>query len=1605
MAVVGSSNATGNTCDSYFYGTVNINMTGGTVEGNIYGAGAGGVTGYSPNSSDPYKSYGEPFDTAVNINISNGTIQGNVFGGGYGYTEYLNANVTAVDGGALYGDSNITISGSPTINGNIYGAGCGEDLPSKPNIAQMTGKSQINISGTPTIRGQIYGAGAGIQGYEEMAKLIGTSTISVSANLSTEVFGGGNIAKTTGTTNININSGTHTRNVYGGGNVGIVDGTANVTIHGGTQTRVFGGGNEAETTTTNVYINGGNSTEVYGGGNLASVTTTNIYLQGGTADNIFAGSNQSGNVQTANLTTTSGTATNVYGGNNQGGTVTNSYVTINGGTITNAYGGNNAGGTTITTEVRVKLGELENVFGGGNEAITTTSNVYLEGGRTTSAYGGGNLASVTTTNVYLQGGTAENIFAGSNQSGDVQTANLTTTSGTANSVYGGNNQGGTVTNSYVILNGGTITNAYGGNNQGGTTTTTDVRLKSGNVENIYGGGNQAITPIPNVYIENGTARNVYGGGNLASVTTTNVQIQDGNIQNVYGGGNAASVNNNTSIVITGGTIENNIYGGGNEGVVNGNTYVRIANATIKGSAYAGGNGATAVVNGNANINIEGNTTIGSAEDDVSAQKGSVFGGGNAAATGTKDLNNSKSTVNIVGGTIYGNVYGGANTSVVYGYTDLNIGYEAVQNTDLQKADIYIRGTVFGGGEANASGSEEYDFSFISVTEGIEINIDGSGHTNFKTEGSIFGSGNASSTSGESYIQIKNYGTVDNPCRNISIQRATVVTLDNSAIVLSGTTDRTNEYSTVKFTLSRIDELKLKNNSTLYLNCGANLLKKMASLVDVEGTETIATVQIDEETGVTVKNVDNRIYMYEGKNLNIATNEQVTAYGEVTGMTFLGLYTNTNNPSTSTGLYNHNFNNGDEITNAGTFSLNSYVLGMHKSNHDTGVDGFYTNYNNEGYIKAGYVDVTPEDDLYYIWLVGEMLDVKTFEISLTASKYATLGTYELSLTGYSTANTKFQIVGFAAGLKDEISLVNGSQIEAIAPDNTTADTVFGLSMKSGKNGWNTSNTNNFYTADGGSYDGPNLYASDNSTFTPSLTFCLYHSQNLTVAQDLGSVRIRFQVMVPIDDLTYDISYIDIVINMSAALFQDNYYEAAISPGEEFDLFTTTETTITNESIFSTYYSLLITDFSENEYYDDYATCKRVLVSRDSSNRPYVYKQNTKIIMLDMATNKYYYYIVTASDEANGIYMYELNKFIEMGSTDSPYNESDAYNLYYDTTRDLTYENFIFHIDVSQSNITENAINNSLLIELQDSVGNTLIGVLGIQRDTTQYSIYTNKTATIDVAATCQATIYLGDTINLDVTTDFKQEVINTKTIYDTKYFNSKMGIKISIYDNNGNQLNSDSLLGTNFTYEGQKYYPRIDGSVRIKIADRVSNVLSKIKINTEHNTTLATGTYTIKVETFGSPDGIYYGLQTSDYAQKDITIINEAYGLKVTTDDDSKIVDKTTGKVLNGNASIVAVIDYSSGLDNPNVVVELQRRNYDSEYSTQYETVDFTDYFTNELTSGYKPYEYKIITNPASRNTIFLYFKENLVTGTYKLVFKLYDGSNYIGEAYEYFIIK
>ena len=1488
-------------------------------------------------------------DSVVNIKIFGGTVKNNVYGG-------ANQN-------NIYGTVDIDIDNG-NINGTVYG---GSNI-----LGTIFGSTLINISG-----GQL-GIISEIENFDY-------SSVD-------KVFGGGLGEDTTvqGRVVININDASNNLeiygNTYGGSLLGIVNGNVKLDIKDATSESnaisiigyVFGGGK------------GDNSTAAVINGNV----TLNVDGSNLPKCSVFGGSNINGDINGQILVnvgkTYKSTILGIYGGGNQASIGTESksvYVyLLKNADVTNAFNGGKSadlisvGENDLTRSIYLQGGTVKNLYGGSDLSGTVTaSHIYIESGNATNIFGGNNLGGNTNvSNVLVSGGSITNLYGGGNQVG-VTVTNITTNGGNIGSLFGGSNKSGDVIESFIITNNGTetskIENLYGGNNEGGITDTTHITINGGGVKNVYGGGNQAVTNVTNVNINGEIAKNVYGGGNQAGVNT------------------------NTNLTLTNAIVGDSVYGGGNQGTVSKNTYVRVKNSKLKNSLYAGGNGASAVVYGNTNLTMEGTNEV----------INNVFGGGNQAATGTEINNNSRSTVNIVGAKIGGNVYGGANTSVVFGWTQTNIGYDTVGDETLEKGDIYIKGTVFGGGEANASGSEIYDFDFISVTVGIDIQIDGNGHGNFTILGSIFGSGNASSTSGTSYITIKNYGTTEKPQSNVSLQRADCATIINSALSLSGATDRTNEYSAEFFSISRVTQVKLKNNSTLYLCNNANLLNKLESLVDIDGVEVKGTVTIDEETGETTRNVDNRIYMLETKNLNIALNEKATIYGQVQGMFFFGLFTNKNNPSTSTGLYNNGYNNGDTITNAGTFVANSYVKAEHLKDpeHDIKVDGFYTNYDEEGIIKTNYIKPTPDEDIYYMWIAGKALEVTTFELPLIASKYATMGTAEQSLVGFSDPNIKFSIIGFSAGLANGISLIDSNLVENIQSNEELANTQFGLAMKTGNMGWKTKGVTNFYTTNGSSYAGTTNYNSDNSNYTPTLNFYFYNSQNLTKKQTLGEVKIRLQAIVPIDDLNDKISIIDINLTLTTNLFPGDAYEAAITPGQEFELFTTTDTTITSNSAFSAYYSLLIQDFSTIDEYKDFISYNRVLVSRDINNLPYVLPLNTKITMLDMATNRYYYYVITQEDITNGKYIYNIEDFVEMGSYNGLFDETELFNRCYDSEQDLLYEKYIFHVNFVDAEISENIVDNSLLMELRtEDNKQTILGVLGIQRENIVYTVYCDKNATIGIDAVIEPkTIYLGEQIKLDVSTSFTQALLGTKMIYDTQYFDKKLGIKITIYDNNGNRLNSDSLFGINFELDGQYYYPRIDGTTRICIADKVTDVLARIRINTESNTTLATGDYTIKIESFGSSDGIYYGLIAAAETTVKIKIINFAYGLRVTTSDKAKIIDYETGNTQNGSNSLVVSLKYSSSLSNPNIAVSLYRRDYSDVFSQDYNLVDLQDYVTGNLTATKRKKEYEVSNKPLQEVTYFLYLKKNLVTGTYKLVYKLYDGNSYVGEAYEYIIIK
>lgn len=1661
------------------YGNANVSVLGGNIVNDVYGGGEGNNTFVTKNvdvvigddsvsnelliNGNVYggSAYGtvngsragtSVSDFGTNVTVNRGTITQSVFGGGKGdntYTPFVLGNVTVnINGGNI---------------GNVFG---GNDAKGSPN-----GTDFVYLNGG--VIGNSYGGGNNT-GQEVTNIYLQGATVN-------NVFGGSNKSGTVTTTNVYIKSG-KVGNVYGGNNIGGNTDVNNVTVTGAEFTGdIYGGGSLADSSTSIVLVDSTTVNDVYAGGERASVTNTNVTCNGTVANKVFGGSNYSGEVDTSKVTINTSKIEGVYGGNNQGGTTKTTNVDINSGTIINVFGGGDNASST-TSNVNINDGVITNVYAGGNEAGLDTANVTVNSGTITNVFGGSNKSgNIVDANILVGDDTNNTSLVGVDinsspveatwQSSEYATyadvtvtlTNLTDTEindweirlnmpedaviysnwsntdfsiengvATINSVnkYDSNNpnklvaNSGTYTFTFAILT-NTLVSDFNVTSKV-IKPVSEVTTSNINIDNLFGGNNEGgITSTPVITVNSGIIGNLYGGGNKASVGTTDVTIRGANINYVYAGGNAAGVTGDTFLDIDGATINNNVYGGGNEGIVSGNTKVLITDAKILGSAYAGGNGKTAVVYKNTLISVDGKTVIGT-EESIPPATGSLFAGGNAAATGTENNGNSVATVNIVGATIYGNVYGGANTSVVYGSTETNIGTKAVNDDTLIEDNIYIKGTVFGGGEANASGSEVYDWTFISVTAAINVNINGTGYIDnnhtFLMNGSIFGSGNASTSSGVSNINIKNLGTRSLPSRNVSVQRTDKLVIDNSCIELSGIKDRTNEYSEIPYSFNQIKSLVIKNNTVLLLKKNANMLESLYSGVDISGELVPAVVTIDDDGNYT-RNVDNRIYMAPNNNLNVTTNQTATAYGKVTGMTFFGMYNSYSSGSFSYGVYDSSVNNGDSADAGDVIVGGSYVLGLHSLNHDITKDGFYSNFLNDDYtlVNTKYIDPTEVGETGYRWIIG--LDAINYTINLNASKYSSLGTGNLSLMDFSSGDTVFNVVGFnSEGLADGVQLIDPDNVPKIANTAADANQKLGLAMKAETREWTSYGTTEYLSQDAGKYTGTTTYKTDSQSLVPSFMFYLYHAKNVTVNQDLGTAIISLQVLTPINEIEYKAQLVTITVNLSASNYQDgDAYDASITYDKRYDMPSATSVNITNQSQFTTYYSLFsyADDFESfyglnNDYY-------HALVTN------YALPVGTQITMLDYGVDQdkpeYYYYTVTEDSYQTAVNQlatdrevtYRLSDFIKMGSISNNNTYSDALNnrKYFTDEYGRVVEEFIFIFDFKETTTTGTHADNSMLFELRNNEDRTLISVLGIRQSLMNYSLYDSSNAVLKQTVNPSSNyMYYDIPFNIDYSTAIGyDQTEGRESIINTNYESSSMGLNVSIFDSSGTQVSSSLLSGTNIVIDHVPYFADSDGVYRIKLTGKVATIKRTVSIYSD--ALLPAGNYTLKFTLFASADGRHnsHALESGE-AEIPVTLVGADNSIKVTTSDETKLVyGDTSVNELNLKYNTY-VVSYTTVLTNPNVRVSLYKRNIDNKDTTVYTEVDFNTLFSNELTSpselsysAKSTYEKMLKVNAGVSNTLYFNFNDNLTSGTYKLVFKLYDNNQLIDEEFKYVIVK
>ena len=1485
---------------------------------------------------------------------------------------------------------------------NFYGGRITGDIFGHGNSDTSTGNSVIELQGCIDITGNIFGA----------------------SNTATVAQG-----KVTGDTNITVDSSIIIKgNIYGGSkgvienstvnlNTGLITGNTNVTLNAGTvQGDIFGGGyNSGVTLAANVTINNGQLTgSIYGGSYQNQVRGAgNVKILGGTVNDVYGGNvltsvNQLNadntseetvvTIGSTDKTTTPTVKGKIFGNGkfNRSGTVKVQLVKC--ATVPTVYGGSDGSGITNETYIYLKGMTASTIYGSSKDAGTTTKSfIFLQSGTVTDVYGGGYGGNTTTSNVQLEGtATATNVYGGANERGNVNTSNVDLISGNATNIFGaGNSVGTTVTN--VTLNGMRVESIHGGSKWTGATGETNVVLNSGRVEYVYGAG--------------------YDVG----ATNTKVTQNGATAINIYGGCEGVRVSNSPEVT---------------------NSVVNINNAYVK-NVYGGNMGSGTVKY--ATVNVSGNSTI----------AGKIFGGGYQSNIGWSGTDGS-ATVNITGGTFYNDVVGGSERGMAYGTTNVNIGKEAVTDNSLQAARIAIGGNIYGAGDAINPSYRE-----TSLVGSSHVNMFNSVSSPIAFENSIFGSGNGANyepkgSVDESTIKVKGFGSSASSHKMTSIERTGKAYIQSSYLELTGAQNEYNLYKNTSYTLNRITNgFALLDNSTLYTQRGFNMVGGFESLLSTGDNSTIketATIANDQVT----RNVDNRIYTFEGVNLILAKQEGDLAdkynqdiWGDVNGMAFFGMYRL--NRSTGKKEYDVYAPESEEATSTNMFANGTYIEGRHKANHDYTVDGFYTNVDSGLGIIPQVIDVV-DQGTYYDWIIGA--DIVNYSTLLTASTYSTYSMADLDLNFKEFVNnvsyngTTFTVDRISANAFDaETNLINKLSIPTYSAN---ANNNFALTMQtSNSTGWLKSGTTNLYTDSYGSFDGDKVYKTDNSTDAGSLRFKLFNSINVSETKDLGYVNIVLtgKARTGEDASTGKVFKVIIAVNI-----QSLYEEEVESYVPRFTDTTDVEATYTTDSAVDMTYVLYRTGI---EGQSDIYTSGDYRVLSTTTPLP----KGTKVTLRDYGqgdnVNKVYYYQVAsdadydATDNTSGStrYLYKLSKFTDIGGTSSSAKYVDENSKYYHAGADeegkgYALEKYDVSIDFMDSNLDTNKLAQETYLELRDSSGNKK---LDNGDKTVQYNLFNQKAIMSESVITNGGNTSYSVFENLTIPFTFDSSLLEQKTndgtnIQDTKYYSKKTGMAIELVDEHGERIKAPEVQNLRLTdnSDSTSYAAGSDGVIRVPLSDGCAKIKNSYSLSMSQSSVPA-GQYIAKIYFFASDDGEYFGGEVTEVRELYITFINRKLGLAgLESVDGSRIINKETRVNLDGGDGLDLTVKIGSPTNDTNIRVELYKRN--ATYTTaedgttsyngiSYTKVDLKDYLQDLNGEEWKtPEDYTgqdLITADGCKEYMVMEkkshqapsqgenieeiafkkaIKEGIGTGEYKLVFKAYYENTVIQTIRKTFIV-
>ena len=849
---------------------------------------------------------------------------GTVYGGGNGVTVRNGVTVLINSGG--YTSSPRGLGHTAQVN-RIFGGNNAADMNILPDIILKTGLVNNVFGGSN--KGRMTGSasrGASGQYYSELGTYIHLN--SPTFYVQERIYAGSDQADITNGTFVLVEDGT-VREVFGGNDKsGLIGGTCHVTVLGGIVTQLYGGSNGEYDYTLDSYHSSASSTvytvKAYGqGANDAAPVeamrvsgqptcfNTDVQILGGTVEeNIYGGGLAGPSYFTnVNLEGTAKVLKDVYGG---GRGIVSEIGKCNDehrGNVEYVQEGKHVGKAVVTLHSVGDGSGVKRVFGGGHAGDVDNTELTLYPTflhHIDAIYGGCVAGNVVGTASTVINGRVPDPSEGENAT-------------TVDTIYGGNDYAGMVYNTNLVVNSGHFITLFGaGNGEYNYTSelaskgwdrhdtvpySMHVRVTINDVANeanasdtgtvflsdVYGGGNMGL--VGNKYIS-GFSRGTGYVFDAACNANEQLAVNPETGEEVYG---------DIILNVHGGSFRNKVFAGAH-GVSSSESDKRFFGRALTAAEATAAEGQEVthplvrkntmqLVYGYKQLNMDGGTIYhtlhGGSEyiDDGyywECQGVDTTAVASAGSTGFTTLRPS-SVTNLVGGTVRKSVYGAGYEGTVYGSVYVNIGLNAVDNSEVWKRPygvakdqntvnrasgnsyagfkpllvgdpehpvelvahhLLVEASVYNGSDWGSAGANAV-FSTPGIYGGeSRIYIDG---RNYYTEDrdpsittlpvmqitqSIIGSG--TSTEGGDvfrFIHFRNYGAHNCAvARNevFSVQRADLVILDSVYLSFRGEQDRISASVSPDYSFCRINRLTLRHDNFVSLATPAVLIGELRS---------------------------------------------------------------------------------------------------------------------------------------------------------------------------------------------------------------------------------------------------------------------------------------------------------------------------------------------------------------------------------------------------------------------------------------------------------------------------------------------------------------------------------------------------------------------------------------------------------------------------------------------------------------------------------------------------------------------------------------------------------------------------------------------------------